>query len=109
MTHFLPVLLNPGERTHLRDSYSPDHITDIYRDLLFEEYLASDPKLYFASLAVQQKKFNQYYRLKKNAGIWLNHPWSKKMYHLLTEDAYYRLRTLRNRNLLSIDEQSRLH
>jgi hypothetical protein len=41
-------------------------------------------------------------------GTWVYYPWSQRLVHLLPEDEYFELRTSRNRNKISCQEQKRL-
>jgi molybdopterin/thiamine biosynthesis adenylyltransferase len=41
-------------------------------------------------------------------GTWVHHPWSGYLYHLLDQDSYLKLRTLRHRNVLTWKQQQSL-
>ncbi len=42
-------------------------------------------------------------------GSWIYFPWKKQLVHYLSEDTYLELRTARNKNLISNDEQDKLY
>jgi tRNA A37 threonylcarbamoyladenosine dehydratase len=41
-------------------------------------------------------------------GVWVYYPWNKRMVHLLDEDEFIEVRTNRNRNKITTEEQSKL-
>src|SRR3989344_5727771 len=45
----------------------------------------------------------------KNQGVWIYYPWSKLLMHFPDEEIYVRLRTSRNRNLITEKEQAVLN
>ena len=44
---------------------------------------------------------------KKIKGIWIYYPWNNKLVYSLPENLYFELRTARNKNLITIDEQKK--
>lgn len=50
---------------------------------------------------LQQKKIHEY-------GVWIYYPWSKKLVHLLDEEEFIEVRTNRNRNKITREEQAEL-
>lgn len=79
-------------------------IVDAYEDQLHELYAVRNPILRRdpAQLAVQAKKFAD---RKKSSGSWIYFPWSRELVRVLSRNEFYELRTARNRNLITADEQ----
>src|SRR3989344_1527654 len=59
----------------------------------------------------RQEKFVEEYKQEKGAaaGNWIYYPWSGILVHTVNEDEYYLLRTNRNRNLITQEEQEKVH
>jgi molybdopterin/thiamine biosynthesis adenylyltransferase len=112
MKYYNPELLTFSNQEEskqvLKKKYASYEAIDIFRDLLFENYLINDPALYFAPPDVQKEKFSSFYKKNQDEGVWIVHPWQKKIYHLLSEEKYFLLRTVRNRNLVTKEDQLRL-
>ncbi len=62
-----------------------------------------------------KEEFTTYYQGIKNQkplyqdGNWVYFPWSSKLVHILTEDDFYLVRSARNMNLISKEEQSKFY
>ncbi len=95
-----------------RQEYVPI-IHDIAKDLSRELFLAERPSVYYASPDSQTSAFDKHWKDYAGvndieAGKWLYWEWSGDLWHLLTAPEYYRLRTIRNRNIISPEEQVKL-
>ncbi|HLD60599.1 MAG TPA: ThiF family adenylyltransferase [Patescibacteria group bacterium] len=82
---------------------------DIYPTQLKELFEITHPHLLFASdFEAQREQFVQE-RLKGGRdtliGNWIYFPWSGKLVHTLNEEEYFLVRTNRNRNLVTEEEQ----
>jgi hypothetical protein len=44
----------------------------------------------------------------ENYGVWVFYPWSKKLVHLLNKDEFIEVRTNRNKNKITVEEQAKL-
>ena len=54
---------------------------------------------------VSETKLKKYLDEKKTKDVWIYFPWRKVLVHSMEEDAYFKLRTTRNRNLITTKEQ----
>ncbi len=90
-------------------------LIEIYKEVLYEYFLNTQPSIYFSSQANQDEKFKKYYLklLQKNdfyqLGNWVYHPWNGDLIHLLRHDDFLDVRTIRNRNIVTKDEQFSLY
>jgi len=112
-----PLILFEGHSTlqdlrQLKDSYPIWEELDIYEDQLRELFEISNPKLigsgdYEKQCAVFIRKHtsNQENQLK---GDWIYFPWSGRLVHMLGKEKYTLLRTNRNQNLITKEEQKKL-
>lgn len=88
-------------------------IIDTFGDQLKELYLSRNPKLkrnpelakkqVAEFLASQKKK-----PLKEEEGRWVYFEWNNRLVHILDEDDFFELRTSRNHNLITKEEQETL-
>lgn len=86
---------------------------DDYEEQQLELFGVQNPtKVYTPTF---KEEFSKYYAsLHKNApihhhGIWVYFPWSSKLTHILTEDNFQAVRTARNMNLISREEQNKFY
>lgn len=83
---------------------------DIFEDCLNELFEIEHPWLkpsngaFLPTKAAYLEKWKKK-GLFKNQGVWVYYPWSKLLMHFPDEQMYVRLRTSRNRNLITEDEQ----
>lgn len=84
-------------------------VVDAYRKNLEELFLLRNPKYRFdKNYASECEAFcQQHYggKLPADVGAWFYFPWSNTLVHFLTEELHQELRTGRNKNLISQDEQ----
>lgn len=91
------------------------HVLDLYKQLAFEKFLTENAEIYFSAEDIQKRQFEKYCNNvnKSNEqltlGEWVFHPWNKRLIHVLSQDDYVSLRTIRHRNLLSRQEQNILY
>ncbi len=89
------------------------HMSDDYQEQQSEFYGIKNPSLVYTSDF--RKKFKEYYRKLSNKnpiwqhGKWVYFPWSSTLVHILSEDDYYIVRTARNKNLISKEEQDKFY
>ena len=86
---------------------------DDYEELQLELFGIHNPtKVYTPTF---KEEFAEYYQLlQKNKplyedGVWVYFPWSSKLVHILHEDDFQLVRTARNMNLISRDEQKKYY
>lgn len=82
---------------------------DIFELQLREYFKISNPKSQL--VGDLEKRFSSYHQehllnIKPNpAGSWVYYPWTKYLYRVVGPAMYYALRTNRNRNLITLEEQ----
>ncbi len=99
----------------LKDLESKNEIVfeiDIFRDCLDELFDIDNPKLKPENpeYKIEKNKFIDHWTKKgdfSKQGNWIYYPWSKTLIHFPDEDIYIKLRTSRNRNLITTDEQNK--
>lgn len=112
-----PIILREG-------SYSADdlrklsveqevrEIRDIFEQQMEELFEITHPQLLFlddkepshAKFIAQKSKFD-----KNVSGDWIYFPWNKILVHMMKEEDFYTLRTNRNKNLITLEEQAKLY
>ncbi len=82
---------------------------DIYENQSKELFEITHPSLVGKPSYVKKLKLFLRKRIKISAGSWIYYPWNGMLLHMVTEKEYNLLRTNRNRNLITREEQSKLH
>jgi hypothetical protein len=107
-------LLKPDQKADfnsLRKKQPYLHIVDTFENQLEELFLARHPKLKMnpaeakkqsAELLASQKK-----KLPEKQGSWVYFPWNSALVHILEEEDFFELRTARNKNLITQQEQTK--
>lgn len=96
-----------------REKYKLYKCLDLYKELIIEKHLADNPKLYFSSK--REKHRESFYskhtseKLEFTCGSWIVFDWKAQIMHLPNSDDLLELRTLRNRNLITSNEQKILY
>lgn len=86
-------------------------VLDNYDEQLAELLISKDAHLYRANEEVQRHSIaglikDHYGRQKPwQMGSWVNYPWSGSLVHVLGKDLFLELRTIRNRDLITAEEQ----
>ncbi|MFA5877102.1 MAG: ThiF family adenylyltransferase [Candidatus Paceibacterota bacterium] len=102
---------------HLKDIDSILHgknalIIDVYRELLEDLFLIRNPRFKFDKNYI--KEFEVFItehtggRDMKESGSWFYFPWNNQLVHYLSDSEHQEIRTTRNRNLITNDEQKKL-
>lgn len=114
-----PVLIEMGQRDaagkldRLVAAYRVREIVDNYDEQYAELVVSRQPQLYQASFAVKQASLKNYlaehYGTKKpwELGSWVYFPWNGKLVHILEKELFLESRTIRNKDLITADEQQR--
>lgn len=115
-----PVVIDmgqPGAAEELKRlvGTNPDaEIVDNYAEQYAELLLSKNAHLYRANYEVQvasiAKLLDEHYAGKKpwTLGSWVFFPWKNQLVHLLAQDEFEALRTIRNRDLITSEEQKKL-
>ncbi len=90
------------------------HIIDAFASLLEELYVIEHPE--FKENPTQRRQaVKEYIEKRKDRsedltreGVWVYYPWKNSLVHSLTEEEYYTIRTARNHNLVTKEEQEKL-
>lgn len=86
-------------------------VIDIYEQQLSELFEIRNAQLIFSpDFKLQQDSFikESVKEGKDLKGNWVYYPWRNTLVHMVTEDEYFELRTNRNRNLITLEEQRKL-
>src|SRR4051812_5861263 len=90
-----------------------DHIVDGYSEQLKELFLIRNPRFRF--VPQYQEELDAFVaeqaggKSLDECGNWFYFPWSKTLIHYLPESDYLELRTARNRNLITNEEQDKFY
>ncbi len=91
------------------------NIIDNYDEQYAELQLSLDAFLYRANETIQinsiKEKLKEHYGSSKSwqLGAWVYYPWRQELVHVLAEEDFTRLRTIRNRDLITAGEQKTLY
>jgi molybdopterin/thiamine biosynthesis adenylyltransferase len=89
-------------------------VIDNYAEQYAELLLSRNAHLYRANYEVQvasiQETLEQHYGTKKawQMGSWVFFPWNNQLIHILAQEDFENLRTIRNRDLIDEEEQKKL-
>ena len=119
-TYQVPIIVNMQSRageTKLKDLVSRNSHIDIidnYAEQYAELLLSKNAHLYRANYDVQvasiEDMLSEHYGNKKawQMGSWVYFPWCDQLIHILEKKDFEELRTIRNRDLITSEEQKRL-
>jgi len=87
-------------------------INDNYEEQFAELIISRNPQLYKANLEVKRNSLKDH--LKQHygktppwqKGAWVYYPWSGVLVHVLAEESFWEMRTIRNRDLITAKEQT---
>lgn len=112
-----PVVIEMNQRdsTQLLKDLVRDHsitsVNDNYDEQLAELVISQNPQLYRANIEVKRSSVTDY--LKKHygqkvswqVGSWVYYPWQQHLIHVLDKDLFFEMRTIRNKDLITAEEQ----
>lgn len=108
-----PIILREGKHTEsdVKDIRKREVLKtlDVFEDQLKELYEVMHPDLKFSG--DYEKRVGAFVEKrvqKKSAGDWIYYPWSKILLHTVNEKEHNLLRTNRNKNIITSDEQQKL-
>src|SRR3989344_5212951 len=110
-----PIILEENSPTknlkELKDLYRPNKIIDLYDEQLKELFEITFPNL--TGMEEYESKLKYFIKTKyqiggRTSGSWVYFPWNSKLVHTVNKNDLYRLRTNRNRNLITSKEQEKL-
>jgi len=94
----------PKVFTKLEETPQNAEKIDAFASGLKELFLVEHPQLK-SQKEVFEKEFGDFEKNNTIKGIWIYFPWSNKLVHTLPEELYFKLRTNRNRNVITEEEQ----
>ncbi len=106
----------PQSATRLEELADHNPITSIkdnYDEQLSELFLSENAQLYRANSDIQNSSIADYLaehyhgRASWQLGSWVYYPWSGELVHIVAQDLFERSRTIRNRDLITAEEQQR--
>ncbi|MBI4128749.1 MAG: ThiF family adenylyltransferase [Parcubacteria group bacterium] len=89
------------------------HVRDDYREQLRELFQVENPPLVYTPEF--DSRFETYLREKEGErplwqqGRWAYFPWNSTLVHILGEEAFFKVRTARNKYLITADEQNAMY
>jgi hypothetical protein len=99
--------------TKLLEQHKIQHIVDDYKEQHHELYAVQNPTLVFTPDF--EDSFDQYYaglgdtKTVRSHGKWAYFPWRSTLVHILDEKDFQTVRTARNRNLITAEEQDKFY
>ncbi len=90
-------------------------IIDLYENLVSENFLIENPPIYFQEENLKKEKIKDFLKshtensLTFSLGNWIVFESKKELYHLVDQKTLLLLRTIRNRNLITVEEQLTLY
>ncbi len=99
--------------TELLESKQILSVSDDYREQLLELFQITHPSIVY-SPDFQEKFLNYITELEKEApleehGVWAYFPWNHSVSHILEENDFHKVRTARNKNLITEAEQDKFY
>lgn len=111
-----PIILSEGiahqkDLDDLKKSYPVWNLYDLYKDQLKELFEVKNPSL--KNSPDYQEKINKFTEEKSLdsetiKGDWIYYPWNGNLIHTINKEDLFLLRTNRNRNLITLEEQEGL-
>jgi molybdopterin/thiamine biosynthesis adenylyltransferase len=99
--------------SEFKNRIQPSVIVDRYDLLLEDLFLIRNPKFKFIQDHTNEvKEFTQEYCAGKSfeeVGEWFYFPWNKTLAHYLPNEEHQEIRTARNRNIITIEEQQKFY
>ena len=85
-------------------------VIDIFDSALEELFFITYPKeKHHSAIQLREKKLRKFLSTHRGHDIWIYYPWKNILIHSPSEKLYFTLRTARNRNIITIKEQSNYH
>ncbi|MBL1434428.1 ThiF family adenylyltransferase [Candidatus Wolfebacteria bacterium] len=110
-----PIIINPKEKNleKIKKEYSPDHIIDTYELQLEDLYQIRNPQSKFMKdFSNELKKFIEEHSQGdslEDCGRWVYFPWNKTLVHYLEDETHQEIRTARNKNIITKEEQDKFY
>ena len=109
-----PILLDKKENIEDFKRVNPiNQAIDEYKNLLEELFLIRNPRYRFdKNYSAEFEKFIKDHigaGTIESAGNWFYFPWNKFLVHFLPDDMHQEIRTARNKNIITADEQQKFY
>lgn len=105
-----PVIVLSKELENYKKTHPEIQVIDRYEELLEEIFLLRNPKYRFdKNFADPLASFIKSFGDLKNHGSWFYFPWINSLIHFLPEDMHFEMRTGRNKNLITKEEQEKYY
>lgn len=103
-----PILINDlSDKNDLITKFSPAEIIDLYEEQAKELFLIRNPRYRFdPNYSEELDKFKAELSSHKR---WVFFPWNKTLISCLTDEMHQELRTARNRNLITKEQQEKFY
>lgn len=114
---YKPLILNPRSKKDFKRLgkllKNASFVVDEIEDQMTELFQIRHPKALFTKITESQllNYRNSFYdeRKKKSFGFWAFYPWNNHLVHFLPEELHTEIRTSRNRNLITKNEQDKFY
>jgi len=108
MNSFKPIKFNPAEEKFedFKNRLAPISVIDTHREQLEDLFLVRNPKYKFDKN--YQADFENFLK-EPHGDSWFYFPWNKLLVHYLEDNLYQELRTARNKNLITKEEQDKFY
>jgi hypothetical protein len=109
------IIFDPQQKTieDIRKEHEVVSVVDTYREQLEDLFLIRNPQYRFNKHYEKElEQFIKDHALEKAleaCGRWVYFPWSKTLAHYLEDAAHQEIRTARNRNLITKEEQDKFY
>lgn len=107
---YSPIKISSSEIDSYKKTHPEIQVIDSYNELLEELFLLRNPKHRFdKNFALPLKEFVNSFGVLKNHGNWFYFPWINSIIHFLPEEMHFEMRTGRNKNLITKEEQEKYY
>ncbi|MST04460.1 MAG: hypothetical protein EXS49_02765 [Candidatus Pacebacteria bacterium] len=107
---YTPVKISFKEIESYKKTHSEIQVIDRYEELLEEIFLLRNAKYKFdKNYSAPFKEFIKTFGNLENLGNWFYFPWINSIIHFLPEEMHFEMRTGRNKNLITKEEQEKYY
>lgn len=100
------MLSKPQFFTNQRDIPHHVHIIESFSQALKELFVIEHPSLK-NKFSEQDNTFQNFVKKYQDQEIWIYYPWNNNIVHTCSEKLYFKIRTARNRNIITEEEQKK--
>lgn len=98
------TLLKPCVFKHLQDAPKHAKVIETFDQALKELFIVENP-LFKNKFFEKDIVFRDFVTQHQHQQVWVYYPWNNKVVHTCSEELYFKIRTARNRNIITEKEQ----